>query len=92
MKIKIPRPKPFHAPEPKDPCYALKLSAESQRRAAEADAMGNLDLWNGKLFCECGQKVSAKKPALGDLYEPVPRPHERYKEPRRPPTKPGPRK
>jgi hypothetical protein len=81
----------FATPRYKDPCYG-PLTKESQERAAEADRMGNLDLLDGQLRCDCGKMVGAKRSTMGSYFEPDPRPHERYKEPRQPARKPGPRK
>jgi hypothetical protein len=72
---------------PKDPCYG-PLTGESQRRAAEAHAMFNLDLLDGKLKCNgCGKMVSAMLDAATGSFLVSPRPHERYKEPRQPARK-----
>jgi hypothetical protein len=84
--IRIPRQVSFASPPYKDPCYG-PLNAESQARAAEADRMGNLDLLDGKLRCECGKMVGAKRAVDGDYFQPDPRPHERYKGPRQPARK-----
>jgi hypothetical protein len=72
---------------PKDPCYG-PLTEESQRRAAEAHTMFNLDLLDGKLKCNgCGKMVSATLDAATGSFLVSPRPHERYKKPRQPARK-----
>lgn len=73
-------------PRYKDPCYG-PLTKVSQTRAAKAHEMGTLDLLDGKLRCECGKMVDAKRATMGDYFDPAPRPHERYKEPRQPARK-----
>jgi hypothetical protein len=89
--LRISTARLFSTFRPKDPCYG-PLAKESQERAVEADRMGNLDLLDGQLRCECGKMVGAKRSAMGSYFEPDPRPHERYKEPRQPARKRGPEK
>jgi hypothetical protein len=85
--IKIASVPLFSASRLKDPCYG-PLTDESQRRAAEAHAMFNLDLLDGKLKCDgCGGMVSATLDAATSSFLVRPRPHERHKEPRQPPRK-----
>jgi hypothetical protein len=76
----------FFAFRLKDPCYG-PLTKESQERAAKAHSVGGLDLQHGQLRCECGKAVGAKRAIEGNHFEPDPRPHELYKEPRRPALK-----
>lgn len=79
-------------PKLKNPCYG-SLSDADQKRAEEAQLASTLFMLEGKLRCvDCGQFVGAKKSVMGSYYEPYPRPHERYKEPRQPPRKRGPYK
>ena len=86
--IKIALGRMSSAFQPKDPCYG-PLTESSQQRAAEAHHMGNLDLWDGKLQCTCGKMVGARLSTMNSNFEPYPRPHERYKEPRQRATKRG---
>jgi len=87
--IKIPTGRlSFATPRYKDECFG-PLSDDSQKRAAEAHRIGNLDLLDGKLQCTCGKMVGAKLSTMGKYFEPDPRPHERYKEPHRPARKPN---
>jgi hypothetical protein len=78
----------FATPKYKDPCYG-PLTERSQQEAAEADEKGTLFLLDGKLICECGKLVGAKKSRMSSRFDPDPRPHERYKEPRQPARKRG---
>jgi hypothetical protein len=71
-----------------DECYG-PLNDASQKAAEVADSEGALFMLDGKLRCSCGKMVGAKKSSMGDYYEPVPRPHALYKEPRKPPLKPA---
>lgn len=82
------RPLSFASPKLKDPCYG-RLNEANQKQAEAAQLSSTLFMLDGKLRCvDCGQFVGAKKRAEGG-FEPDPRPHERYKEPCRPPLKPS---
>jgi hypothetical protein len=73
-------------PRLKDPCYG-RLNEADQKQAAAHQLSSTLFMLEGKLRCvECGQFVGAKMRTEGG-YEPDPRPHEKYKEPRQPPRK-----
>jgi hypothetical protein len=84
--IRLPGVVSFATVRLKDACYG-PLTAQSQAKAAEYDALGNLDLLEGELRCECGKSVGAKRAVDGDYFQPDPRPHERYKEPPQPARK-----
>jgi hypothetical protein len=85
------RPLSLASPKLKDPCYG-RLSDTDQKQAAAAQLSSTQFMLERKLRCvDCGQFVGAKKRIEGG-FEPDPRPHERYKEPRQPPRKPSPRK
>jgi hypothetical protein len=71
-----------------DECYG-PLDDASQKAAEAAGEAGTLFMLDDKLKCSCGKTVSAKKSSMGDYYEPVPRPHARYKQPRKTARKPG---
>jgi hypothetical protein len=85
------RPLSFATPKLKDPCYG-PLTDASQKEAEEAHGSGSLFMLEGKVRCTCGKMVGAKQSMMGGYFEPDPRPHERYKEPREPPRKRGPYK
>jgi len=73
-------------PKLKDPCYG-SLSDVDQKRAESAQLSSTLFMLEGKLRCvDCGQFVGAQNRTEGG-FVPDPRPHERFKEPRRPPRK-----
>ena len=85
------RPLSFASQKLKDPCYG-RLSQAEQKQAEAAELSSALFTLEGKLRCaDCGQFVGAKKRTEGG-FEPDPRPHERYKEPRQRLSKRGPRK
>ena len=74
----------FTAPKIKDECYR-RLTEESNAQAEAARLEGTLEDLDGKLRCECGASVGARKTSMGDYL--VPTRHSVYKEKRQPPRK-----
>ena len=74
----------FIAPKIKDECFR-GLTEQSNALAEEARLEGTLDIWDGKLRCECGASVGARTTSMGAYL--VPTRHTVYKEPRQPARK-----
>lgn len=68
----------------KDECFR-RLTERSSALAEAARIDGTLEDLNGKLHCECGATVGARKTNMG--YYLVPTRHPVYKEPRQPARK-----
>jgi hypothetical protein len=88
LVVRTEPPLSVRGPKLKDACYG-PLSEVDQQRPEAAQLSSTLFMLEGKLRCvDCGQFVGAEKRTEGG-FEPDPRPHERYNEPRQPPRKPG---
>jgi hypothetical protein len=91
--IRIRSSRPLFTPKLKDPCWGRNLRNPDPKALENHELASTLWMLEGKLRCDdCGQFVGAKKRSEGGGFETDPRPHERYKEPRRPARKRGPRK
>lgn len=74
----------FTVPRIKDECFR-GLTEQSGALAEAARLEGTLEDLDGKLRCECGALVGARKTNMGDYLVPVR--HSTYKEPRQPARK-----